>query len=61
MMNLNARLTGLLALAWMFFVVGSSFIISRTSTVSPAVRPAAFFASPVAAGGLLFPCCVEQT
>jgi len=61
MMNLNARLIGLLGLALMFFVVGISLIISRTSTVSPAVRPAAFFAAPVAEGGLLFSALLEQT
>jgi ATP-dependent protease ClpP protease subunit len=60
MMNLNARLIGLLGLALIFFIVGISLIISRNPTASPSVRPAAFFAAPVAEGGLLFSALMEQ-
>ncbi len=60
MMNLNARLIGLLGLALTLFIVGISLIISRNPTASPAVRPAAFFAGPVAEGGLLFSALMDQ-
>jgi len=59
-MSLNARLIGLLGLILIFFIAGISIVISRNAPASPVVRPAAFFAAPVAEGGLLFSALMEQ-
>jgi ATP-dependent protease ClpP protease subunit len=60
MMTLNARLLGLLGLALVFFVTGIFLVINRNPTISSVTRPAAFFAAPVAEGGLLFSALMEQ-